>query len=849
MAQTIEQQIETYFSSPLERGEHRKILYLYDEERKYWETVTALAKESGLFKVLEVNDRRYFKVQYQIERELTEDHLFLYYTIPQPSYHDNPLLDVLLYSKELRVDEESQLLLTLGISPEEADIREVVERYPVFFRSKERTQRFRRLFHSGIRSKETAEFAIFAALTRAEAPDWMAVLMNLFDEEAAGESAKWDMLVKFGDVERFWGWMDRLLGYNEDTSVSGNRSVHELMTQVFFTHLDSEMANGLPKKLQRYILPNVNQIIVFLNQWMNARTEEDSYRKVAFAVQNKEDFSQVFDNLSSSELADPETFEWFDHAVIRRTVSELLGDTVDYERTEHLLSQRRNKFWYPAFRKVYHALKWSVRLLRNTDKFLEEIVDIHDAETMWNLMRNEWYRIDQAYRKFYTYLDGLDNDWKELLADLKQKVEWQYVREYLTKFTEKWDRLYTDQPDTGDTQLQAAFYQQEVQPFAEKNRRVFVLISDGLRYEAGKELFLKLTETTRYNGDIDWMKTELPSVTSVGMGNLLPHEKLEFFPNGDVRVDNQPTNGLENRAAVLRKEGHPDAIAVQAEQLNQLNKTELRSLMAGKKVVYIYQNRIDAIGDHRPTENEVFEATQETIEQLKRLMDRLTTEVSASQFLVTADHGYLYTRESVRPTEKVKLEGSEGAWIKNKRFLVSKQPIEHFSGLSLPLSERLSNEGYVLVPRGMNRFALQGGGYQYVHGGHLPQETLVPLLRIKTDRSRNELEEVAISLVSQTRTLTNSVVWLDFLQLEPVSDLKKEKRLNLYFEDETGEKISNEVLLIADSENDTSAERVFKEKFVFLNHKNTVRQTIYFVMENVNDRTDVKKEIFEIDLV
>ena len=126
---------------------------------------------------------------------------------------------------------------------------------------------------------------------------------------------------------------------------------------------------------------------------------------------------------------------------------------------------------------------------------------------------------------------------------------------------------------------------------------------------------------------------------------------------------------------------------------------------------------------------------------------------------------------------------------------------------------------------------------------------MVPLLRIQSDRGPNELLEVGVSLISQTRNITNSVIWLDFLQLEPVMERRKEKQLKLYFEDENGQVISNEVLLIADSENSASDERVFTEKFVLLDQDYTSNTECYLVMQNNHDDTESKKEKFKIDLI
>lgn len=850
MSKDIEQRIENYFQSPLKEGEQRKILYLFDEEQTYLETITELSEETQLFKVLEVHPNNYFYVQHQIERKWVTDNLFLYYAMERPPIQENPLVDVLLYSEELKIDQASQLYLTLGINPNEQELKEVVEAYLSFFRSKERITRFKRLFHqSAFRTKEAVEYSILAALVKAASPDWMAVLIELFDEEVAGKETKWDAIVKFGNEERFWSLVDNLVGYTQTTSVSGNRSIKELMQQVFFTHLDTELEGNSPQALKKYVLPRANPIMVFLNQWMNARDKEDSYKKVANAVQESLDMANWFEGMPSTVLAQPETFQWFDQAFISQMISSISSGAFDAERQAQLLSKRRNTFWYPQFREIYHFLHWAIRLVHYIDQFEQTFTGVTQAEAVWQQYQQQMYHIDQAYRKMYTYYDQLDSEWKETTSDLQGQMERLYTNRFLAVFSEKWDRLYANDQPFSEQKLQSEFFSNEVQPFVESDRRVFVIISDGLRYEAGKELFLNLTKEKRFNGEIDWMQTELPSITAVGMACLLPHPTVQLTESGEALVDGKSTNGVVNRDAILKEKGHPESVAVQAEQIQQLNRNDLRSLVAGKKVVYIYHNRVDAIGDHRPTENGVFQATEDSIEQIKQLMTRLTLEVSASQFLVTADHGYLYTRSPIQPTEKVVMEKDIDAWVKNKRFILSKAPIDAYSGLSFQLSERLETEGYVTVPRGMNRFALQGGGYQYVHGGHLPQEMMVPLLRIKTERGRNEIKEVDVTLVSQTRTITNTVVWLNFLQLEPVSEEKKEKRLNLYFEDQEGRKISNEVTLIADSENGSSEDRVFSEKFVFLNNDYQTNQNYFFIMENANDKTEVAREIFKIDII
>ncbi|SFC67154.1 TIGR02687 family protein [Alkalibacterium subtropicum] len=850
MAEELLSRIETYYDAPLKDGEKRKILYLFDPEEAYADTIKTWAEETDAVELLTVTTHNFFQTNYLIEKELKDTHLFLYFAMERPRMEDNPLLDVLLYSEELKVDALSQLYLTLGIDPDNEEVTSVIKEYPVFFRAKNRISQFKRLYNeSPYHSAEVVDYAVFAALTKAQAATWMAVLIELFEEAASKENSKWDQLVKFGDEKQFWSMIDQLLGYNKDTSMNGSLSVDELMHQVFLTYLGTELGQSMPKELKPYMLEKSNPIVIFINQWMNTKNKESAFYFVSTVVESAWDFDHLLHDLPSETLTECETFKWFDHELIDRFVQSIQMHVSDSDRLLPLLAKRRNTIWFDHFQNSYIFLKWAIQLNHYTESFEADWQGMAEPRELWQYYSDQGYHVDTAYRKMTEYYDDLEPDQKDTVRPVKDQMERLYVNQYLNDFTKKWDLYFKNSHTFDSNKLQANFFDKEVKPYLANDRRIVVIISDGLRYEAGKELYQELTKEKRFNGEIDWMQTELPSITSVGMASLLPHHSLEFQTDGTVLVDEMKTIGLANREAILKKNGHPEALALKATDIDQMTKDQLREKMAGKKLVYVYHNKVDAIGDHLPTENDVFKATRDSINDLIQLMNRLTGDVSIGAFLVTADHGYLYTRSAISSSDKVSVKNNLDAWVRNKRFILSEKEEDHYSGLSFTLSERLDNTGYITVPRGMNRFALKGGGYQYSHGGHLPQEMMVPLLRIKTDRSRNEIPEVDVSLISQTRKLTNNIVWLSFLQTEPVSEQKKEKRLNLYFEDEKGRKISNELTLIADRENKASDERVYTEKFVLLNESYSSLDTHYFVMENANDEEDTVKERFKLDLI
>ena len=73
-----------------------------------------------------------------------------------------------------------------------------------------------------------------------------------------------------------------------------------------------------------------------------------------------------------------------------------------------------------------------------------------------------------------------------------------------------------------------------------------------------------------------------------------------------------------------------------------------------EKVSYIYHNVIDARGDHAATEHEVFHAVEQTLKDIRSLVNQLINTVSASNIVITADHGFIYNRDTLQASDKVK---------------------------------------------------------------------------------------------------------------------------------------------------------------------------------------------------
>lgn len=100
----------------------------------------------------------------------------------------------------------------------------------------------------------------------------------------------------------------------------------------------------------------------------------------------------------------------------------------------------------------------------------------------------------------------------------------------------------------------------------------------------------------------------------------------------------------------------------------------LRCLLQNKNIIYIYHNQVDARGDKPVSENEVFTACSEAIEEIHKLIKKLTSFISASKFFITADHGFLYKRDKLHEFDKVSYDREICAYS-NKRFLLTTQKV------------------------------------------------------------------------------------------------------------------------------------------------------------------------------
>lgn len=179
-------------------------------------------------------------------------------------------------------------------------------------------------------------------------------------------------------------------------------------------------------------------------------------------------------------------------------------------------------------------------------------------------------------------------------------------------------------------------------------------------------------------------------------------------PNGlDVLVDESVANGTSDRQRQLRTQ-HPGAVAVTYDKfVNQITAAERKELVADAPLVYIYHDTIDAMGDRQSTESKTFKACRDAIQELKALVERLVREQKASNILITADHGFLYTAEPLEEHESAGICHIEGDTVEyGRRYAVARAGAASHTFVTAALP---SDELVGFFPRECVRIKLAGG--------------------------------------------------------------------------------------------------------------------------------------------
>jgi uncharacterized protein (TIGR02687 family) len=852
LSETIKQRLADRFAAPLPEFHKRRIVFWNDEDGEFADAVDELNLPG--VNIIKLTGTNNFAVKKLLSSDdLTSDYLVYDPLTYEKDHHDDWLLDIKLYSEEFRADLVSLQMEELLVEPSSA-MRKTMKLYAKFLDNKDRRAKLRRIgrtyqtplqLHIDI-------MAVLCGLNGGSAQDVIIAVLT-----AGLEKKSNDALInidKFGNIDAFWQLVQKFTGY----VYAEDRPLSDLAAHILITALSQTMPASALRGLERFISdPCKAYCYQLVHEWQRG-DESENLIDICRCVEHELRLADRFDKIEINTLLKSDTFPAINESILKRYFIEIGENVIKVEDIINAVENRRTAAWYSLtedyLESLYHIAKMQEFYLAHIDGF-----HIVEPSKIWKLYTTDAYEMDSHYRHFHFRFGNTLKYPNTLLEDALKKcsdvVEGLYCEWFLKQLTLTWTKAIAGDLDSlgyvSEINEQRRFYSRYVTPNVSKGSRVFVIISDALRYEVAAELAEALGHNTKGKATLESVQAIFPSITKFGMAALLPGKEVSANEKIDVFVDGNSTISTAQRSAILN-DANPASVAVSYKELLQMKKQERRDLVAGKEIIYIYHNVIDATGDKAPTETKVFEACDTAIDELTAIVKIITGDLSGVNIFITADHGFLYTFKPLEESQKISRQTFDGeVYELGRRYALT--ATDTTANYLLPVkTERTiggtSMKGY--APQDTVRIKVQGGGENYVHGGISLQEMVVPVIIYKGMRAGYkkyvEVQNPGLSLISESRKVSNLMFSLDFLQKQPVGEKVQPCDYNLYFTDDEGVPVSDFQTVIADRTSNNASDRVFRVRFT-LKQKQYNRNKIYRLV--IANDTDAPEEVeFRIDI-
>ncbi|ELY5523621.1 TPA: BREX-1 system phosphatase PglZ type A [Salmonella enterica subsp. enterica serovar Typhimurium] len=844
-------------------AEHR-IVFWHDPDKRFLEELDNLELENVT--LLDMTDQSQLAVKKRIEIDEPEQQFLLWFPHDAPPKEFDWLLDIRLYSTEFHADFAAITLNTLGIP--QLGLREHIQRRKAFFSTK-RLSALKGLVteQENEASLDKKMVAVIAGVKTAKTEEILFSLITQYVNQQKDDDSDLEntlaMLKRHDQEGVLWDILNQEMGYQAE-----HPTLENLILKLFCTDLSAQADPQKREWLEKNVLATPSgraSALAFMVTWRADRRYKEAYDYCAQQMQDALRPEDQYRLSSPYDLHECETTLSIEQTIIHALVTQLLEEstTLDREAFKKLLSERQSKYWCQTRQEycaIYDALRQAERLLNLRNRHIDGF-HYQDSATFWKAYCEELFRFDQAYRLFNEYALLVHSKGAMILKSLDDYIEALYSNWYLAELSRSWNKVLETENRMQEWRIagvprQQNFYNEVVKPQFNNPqiKRVFVIISDALRYEVAEELGNQINTEKRFTAELRSQLGVLPSYTQLGMAALLPHDEICYQPgSGDiVYADGLSTSGTPNRDTILKKY---KGMAVKSDDLLKWKNQQGRDLIRDYEVVYIWHNTIDAMGDSASTEEKTFEACRNAVVELKDLVTRVINRLHGTRIIVTADHGFLFQQQPLSGQDKTTLQIKPDNTIKNhKRFIIGHQlPADDFCWKGkVADTAGVSDNSEFLIPKGIQRFHFSGGA-RFVHGGAMLQEVCVPVLQVKA------LQKTAAEKQPQRRPvdivkhhplikLVNNIDKVSLLQTHPVGELYEPRTLNIFIVDNANNVVSGKERICFDSDNNTMEKRVRDVTLKLIGANFNRRNEYWLILEDAQTETGYQKYPVIIDL-
>ena len=852
-ANNITQDLHRRFAAPLPEFYQRRIIFWYDEDREFEDKLDEITLTNA--KLVALNGHNAFAIKKLLSYDDTSSNFLVYCPVSYDRPDDNWLIDIELYSEEFRADLISIWMDEMGLTSNFA-MRKEVKHYRKFFNAKER--RAKVIAQSKIPERPAQlHMAVMAAICGIKDAKPNQILQSVF--RAGLDKATnpiYQDFVNYGALDAFWAMVHQGTGYREEEGDIGQLAIHLLLTALTRT-MFLEHFTGLDRFIS---LPHQAYCYDFVSDWLRSADNQQLY-EIARYVEKEAHLSKRFSQLELEDLVDTECFPCVNEIILTKLMTEISNQIIDVEVITKIVEKRRTCAWYTGFANFYDGI---LQVANMQEFFKEHSAGFHTAQArdVWKNYTEDYYKMDRYYRQFHLSFQRSLETSNMLLDDLFKhvvdKVEGLYSHWFLGELGANWSNVSADELAQYGKVLEIP-QQEDFYRYRIKNAgsRVFVIISDAMRYEVAATLAEELQRETQSQVKLDNMQSIFPSITKFGMAALLPHTKLSVEMKNDVLTvlaDGQSTAST-NRDKVL-KAANPASVALQYKNIIGMKRAERSALVKGMEVVYIYHDTIDEAS--HTSDTAVFTACEKAISELKNMVRIIVNEFGGTNILITADHGFLYTYSPLTEDNKVDKTSFNNMDVEyGRRYAIMQEgaspdylmPVKFLSG-------ETDYEGF--APRENIRIKMNGGGLNFVHGSISLQEMVVPVIdyhhlrndsmEYRRNKQKYDTKPVTLSLLSASRKISNMIFSLNFYQEDAVGANREAATYQIYFVDSNGKQISDVQKIIADKTTDNGTERTFRCTFNLKPLKYSNTETYYLVIADEQELQLPQREEFQIDI-
>ncbi len=845
----IIQELNQRFTAPLPEFYKRRIVFWYDEDGEFRDRLDEVTLTDA--KLVALTGTNNFAVKKLLSLDDTTSNYLVYCPLSYEKPEDNWLLDIELYSEEFRADLVSIWMDELGI-PSTPAMRKQVKEYRKFFNAKNRRDKIASQSKVPTVSAQL-HMAVMGALGGLKDVTPAAIMKEVLK---AGLDINTNFLyrefVNYGADKAFWSMVKQGSGYDSDKPDIAILATHMLLTAATRT-IRLEYLAGLDGFISS---PHQAFCFDFVSDWMHSEDQEQ-LTEIAKTVEEELKLSTRFMKLEVSDLVDTEIFPCLDEVILIKLMTEISDHIIDVDVIKATVEKRRTTVGYEQFKDYYEGI---LQVANMQAFYKEHTTGFHSAEAkkVWKEYTSEYYVMDTYYRYFHknygACLKSYNSDLHDLFTHVMEKVEGLYRNWFLGQLGGNWSSVCAEDLEKYgyimDVPRQTDFYKERI---STADSRVFVVISDALRYEVAASLAEQLRRETQANVKLQSVQAIFPTITKFGMAALLPHKVLDVELHGDVlkvMADGVSTDA-GYRDKVL-KSAKSNSIAVRYRDLVNTKRTERSEMVKGQEVVYIYHDTIDEAS--HTSDTKVFPACDEAIDELKNLTRIICNDFGATHILFTADHGFLYTYSPLTEDEKIGFDDTAVEYGRRFAIMMKDSNPEYLQKVQFLEGK---SEYDAFAPRENVRIKKLGGGLNFVHGGISLQEMVVPVIdyhflrnqskEYQRNQKKYDTKPVEVSLLSATHKISNMIFSLNFYQKEPVGDNREAATYQLYFTDSNGKQISDIAKIIADKTSDNGKERTFRCSFNLKSLKYDNKEIYYLVIADA-DGLVVSREEFQIDI-